>query len=431
MKFLPSGLVLRRYHELAYVQVGLNGLTNHRAIDVNTCRNMMAGNTMTGSSVTVGEVHTGLLHHSTAVSAAKAAQLLDVVPGERALRSDRPDFACHVTVGAHRRRLPAADRQRRAGARRRHGHVAGVADRRPRSAERRLRDRAPRAGRPPPAVVALPGPPGRGPDTDQDEHRSGRPRLPRPRPVTPSTSTSTRSGAARSTRSRTGPASTTGRRSGSAGPGCVSPSSRTPGPSGPLNFTIRGDSVRTLQLTGAAAPIAAQIEFCEDLARHDWLLSASAVHGRAEPDRDRSPDRRHRSTQAGPRPPAAPVDAGRPHRRGAGGRCGGPWRFVPACPGNGRSMSTASATRWRWDCWSRLGRARPKGVTRTWRIATSGDGARAASTRIVVKIAIVGQCSALARSRLSQMLDARTEGQTLLAIGASVSSPASRSWCSS
>jgi hypothetical protein len=40
------------------------------------------------------------------------------------------------------------------------------------------------------------------------------------------------------------------------------------------NFTIRGDSVRTLQLTGAAAPLAAQIEFCEDLARHDWLLSA-------------------------------------------------------------------------------------------------------------------------------------------------------------
>jgi len=40
--------------------------------------------------VTLGEVHTGMLHHSRAVSATTAARLLDIVLGERVRRSDRP-----------------------------------------------------------------------------------------------------------------------------------------------------------------------------------------------------------------------------------------------------------------------------------------------------------------------------------------------------
>jgi hypothetical protein len=52
--------------------------------------NLSTGNLSTGNLVTMGEVHTGLLHHSSAVSAAMAARLLDVVLGERVRRSDRP-----------------------------------------------------------------------------------------------------------------------------------------------------------------------------------------------------------------------------------------------------------------------------------------------------------------------------------------------------
>ncbi|MDT5027624.1 MAG: hypothetical protein QOE61_4050, partial [Micromonosporaceae bacterium] len=44
----------------------------------------------TGNAVTLGEVHTGLLHHSSAVSSTLATRLLDVVLGERVRRSDRP-----------------------------------------------------------------------------------------------------------------------------------------------------------------------------------------------------------------------------------------------------------------------------------------------------------------------------------------------------
>lgn len=45
---------------------------------------------MTKNFVTVGEIHTGLLHQSFAVSPAAAAQLLRMVHGERIARSDRP-----------------------------------------------------------------------------------------------------------------------------------------------------------------------------------------------------------------------------------------------------------------------------------------------------------------------------------------------------
>lgn len=45
---------------------------------------------VTGNLVTMGEVHTGLLHHSSAVSPASATRLLDVVLGQRVVRSDRP-----------------------------------------------------------------------------------------------------------------------------------------------------------------------------------------------------------------------------------------------------------------------------------------------------------------------------------------------------
>jgi hypothetical protein len=45
---------------------------------------------MTDNLVTVGEIHTGLLHQSSAVSPAAAAQLLRTVHGERVVRSDRP-----------------------------------------------------------------------------------------------------------------------------------------------------------------------------------------------------------------------------------------------------------------------------------------------------------------------------------------------------
>jgi hypothetical protein len=47
-------------------------------------------NLLTGNLVTMGEVHTGLLHHSSAISPASATRLLDVVLGERVRRSDRP-----------------------------------------------------------------------------------------------------------------------------------------------------------------------------------------------------------------------------------------------------------------------------------------------------------------------------------------------------
>jgi hypothetical protein len=47
-------------------------------------------NLVTGNLVTMGEVHTGLLHHSSAISPASATRLLDVVLGERVSRSDRP-----------------------------------------------------------------------------------------------------------------------------------------------------------------------------------------------------------------------------------------------------------------------------------------------------------------------------------------------------
>lgn len=45
---------------------------------------------MTGDLVLMGEVHTGLLHHSSAITPVRAARLLDVVLGERVRRSDRP-----------------------------------------------------------------------------------------------------------------------------------------------------------------------------------------------------------------------------------------------------------------------------------------------------------------------------------------------------
>ena len=45
---------------------------------------------MTERLVALGEIHTGLLHQSSAVSPAGAAQLLQVVHGERVARSDRP-----------------------------------------------------------------------------------------------------------------------------------------------------------------------------------------------------------------------------------------------------------------------------------------------------------------------------------------------------
>lgn len=51
---------------------------------------MATGRKVPGNLVTMGEVHTGLLHHSSAVSPAAATRLLDVVLGERVLRSDRP-----------------------------------------------------------------------------------------------------------------------------------------------------------------------------------------------------------------------------------------------------------------------------------------------------------------------------------------------------
>lgn len=50
----------------------------------------VTGNLLSGNLVTMGEVHTGLLHHSSAISAATATRLLDVVLGERVRRSDRP-----------------------------------------------------------------------------------------------------------------------------------------------------------------------------------------------------------------------------------------------------------------------------------------------------------------------------------------------------
>jgi hypothetical protein len=48
------------------------------------------GDNLTVNSVTVGEVHTGLLHHSSGVSASVAQTLVDVVLGERVTRSERP-----------------------------------------------------------------------------------------------------------------------------------------------------------------------------------------------------------------------------------------------------------------------------------------------------------------------------------------------------
>jgi hypothetical protein len=233
---------------------------------------------MTGSSVTVGEVHTGLLHHSTAVSGTKAAQLLDVVPGVRVARSDRPishvtspsvltgvdcllptvsgarvhavgtvasrasliggrilQSAAYATVcrGPDDRRLPWSHYLAHPG------EVQTLTKMNADQVAHGFLDHAPAAGyidldaigrRTLNAVQDRPG------LDHQSAFRVGRTRVRfviRPATGTPAT------GAAAGAR-----------------------------------FTIRGDSVRTLRLTGAAAPIAAQIEFCEDLARHDWLLSA-------------------------------------------------------------------------------------------------------------------------------------------------------------
>src|SRR5262249_45471213 len=50
----------------------------------------MVGNLVTSNLLTMGEGHTGLLHHSSAVSPASPTRLLDVVLGERVRRSERP-----------------------------------------------------------------------------------------------------------------------------------------------------------------------------------------------------------------------------------------------------------------------------------------------------------------------------------------------------
>jgi len=52
----------------------------------------------------------------------------------------------------------------------------------------------------------------------------------------------------------------------------------TPAPEGPaesgrLAFVIVNDELRTLRLTATAAPLETVLDFCEDLALHDWLLS--------------------------------------------------------------------------------------------------------------------------------------------------------------
>src|ERR1700755_2949509 len=44
----------------------------------------------TGDLVTIGEVHTGLLQNSSAISLSTATRLVDVVLGERVLASERP-----------------------------------------------------------------------------------------------------------------------------------------------------------------------------------------------------------------------------------------------------------------------------------------------------------------------------------------------------
>ena len=232
----------------------------------------MAGNTMTGTSVTVGEVHTGLLHHSTAVSAAKAAQLLDVVPGIRASRSDRP--ISHVTSPSV---LTGVDCLVPTATGARVHAVGTVTSRASLTGGHILQSAAYATVR-------------RGPD---DRRLPWSHYLAHPGEVQTLTKMNTDQ-VARGFLDHAPSAEyidldAIGRRTLNAvqdRPGLdhrpafrfgrtrvrfvIQTTSEAPA----LNFTIRGDSVRTLRLTGAAAPIAAQIELCEDLARHDWLLSA-------------------------------------------------------------------------------------------------------------------------------------------------------------
>jgi len=51
---------------------------------------MIEGASLADALLTLGEVHTGLLQHSSAVSAEVATRLLDTMPGVRVFRSDRP-----------------------------------------------------------------------------------------------------------------------------------------------------------------------------------------------------------------------------------------------------------------------------------------------------------------------------------------------------
>jgi hypothetical protein len=227
---------------------------------------------VTESLVTMGEVHTGLLHHSAAVSPNTATRLLDVVLGERVRRSDRPNS---YALSPDRLTgvdcfLPAASGSRIRGvgtavsrAAITGGHVlqgsAFVQITRSTAARRlpwsyylarpgviETLGKAPAKhvadgfldGKPAPGQLDLGAIGGRTMDTIQArrelDHRA----------------------AFRSSRTRLR--------------WVVTPADSA---SRSVAFSTQNDTTRTVRLSGVTATLAEQVALCEDLALHDWLLT--------------------------------------------------------------------------------------------------------------------------------------------------------------
>jgi hypothetical protein len=234
---------------------------------------------LTVTSVTLGEVHTGLLHHSSAVSSSFAAELVSVVSSEVAARSDRP--ISHVSspaqltgVDCH---LPTGDgsRVRAVGTVASRALITGghllqavtVGTVHPGESDRRL---------PWSYYLARPGQLRTVNRVRLDQVTEGFLSDPRRSEKLDLAAICRRTldsiqhrpeldhvAALRAPRIRLRFAIPTA-------PGGAHDAQP---PGAELTFAIRDDHTRTLLLTGVAAEVETQIAFCADLARHDWLLT--------------------------------------------------------------------------------------------------------------------------------------------------------------
>jgi hypothetical protein len=226
-------------------------------------------------SVTVGEVHTGLLHNSSAVSTSVAERLVDVVLGERVIRSERP--ISHVIsppvltgVDCH---LPASQGPR--------PHAVGTVTSRASITGGHILQGVsyttvhlgPSDHRLPWSYyLARPG----------QLHTVNQVRL-EPlatdfleQPLNPG-QLDVHAIARRTVdaiQDRPGLDRRTAVRSARTYLRFAIPCGTKESPGRPVvTFGLHGESGRTLQLAGTDAAVAAQIEFCADVARHDWLLT--------------------------------------------------------------------------------------------------------------------------------------------------------------